>query len=559
VSGDREGRPHEGSGGDAELLAGRTTADAQRRLVALLEANRAIVRDLDLAVVLRRIVESAVDLVGAEYGALGVVAAEGVGLDEFIHVGVDDATADAIGHLPQGEGLLGLLIERPEAIRLSDLSAHPRSVGFPDHHPEMRVFLGVPVRVRDEVFGNLYLTRTDDRPFSADDEEIVLALAATAGIAIENARLFGDAAIRQRWLTASADVTRRVLEGDEAALALIAGEVRRLADADLTTVVLPEEGRLRVAVADGAEKDALQGNTYARPRTWSDLVLETGQPVRIADVRDPEAAQDRTIYMAGQASVGPVMVLPLLGHEQVRGTLVVARAPQRRPFSHTDMEMATTFAGTASVAIELAEARRHEQRVLLLEDRARIARDLHDHVIQQVFAAGLVLQATVQRLGDTADTAGLRQVIVNLDAAIRQIRISIFQLHPPVDAGLRSSVMDLVEELRRLLGVDPRVSTEGPVDAVTSEELAGDVIAVVREALTNVAKHAHATAVDLSVRASTSELTVSVIDDGQGVGGSSRRSGLDNLRRRAEARHGSMKVADAPAGGTALFWSVPLD
>jgi GAF domain-containing protein len=196
-----------GSRGDSELLAGRTTADAQRRLVALLEANRAIVRDLDLAVVLRRIVESAVDLVGAEYGALGVVAAEGVGLDEFIHVGVDDATADAIGHLPQGKGLLGLLIERPEAIRLSDLSAHPRSVGFPDHHPEMRVFLGVPVRVRDEVFGNLYLTRTDDRPFSADDEEIVLALAATAGIAIENARLFGDAAIRQRWLTASA--TRR--------------------------------------------------------------------------------------------------------------------------------------------------------------------------------------------------------------------------------------------------------------------------------------------------------------------------------------------------------------
>jgi signal transduction histidine kinase len=549
------------SDADPDLRAARTLGDDdRRRLVALLEANRSIVRDLDLPVVLRRIVESAVDLVGAEYGALGVLAAEGAGLDEFVHVGVDDATAAAIGHLPEGKGLLGLLIERPEVIRVDDLSSHPHSVGFPDHHPPMRVFLGVPLRVRDEVFGNLYLTRTDDRPFTADDEETVLALAATAGVAIENARLFTDAAIRQRWLAASADVTRRVLEGDEGALALIASEVRRLADADLTTVVLPDEGRLRVAVADGAGGPDLQGNTYPRVHTWSDLVLETGQPVRIADAHDSMAVGDRTIYMAGQVSVGPVMVLPLLGRERVRGTLLVARKQHARPFTPTDMEMATAFAGAASVAVELAEARRHEQRVLLLEDRARIARDLHDHVIQQVFAAGLVLQATVQRLGDTADTVALQQVIDHLDAAIRQIRVSIFQLQPPTEDGLRAAVMGLVDELRPGLGTDPRVDFEGPVDSVTSEDLAADVVAVVREALTNVAKHAQATSVDLGVRATSTDLTVTVTDDGRGIGSTTRRSGLDNLRRRAEARGGSMTVADVPGpGGTSLVWSAPIE
>ncbi|MBO0846309.1 MAG: GAF domain-containing protein [Nocardioides sp.] len=553
MSEDRGDRP------DAESGVVQTLGDdARRALVALLEANRAIVRDLDLPVLLRRIVEAAVDLVGAEYGALGVVAAEGAGLEEFIHVGVDDATADAIGHLPEGKGLLGLLIERPEVIRLDDLSSHPRSVGFPENHPAMRGFLGVPVRVRDEVFGNLYLTRTDDRPFSSHDEEVVLALAATAGVVIENARLFADAALRQRWLAASADITRRVLEGDAAALALIASDARRLADGDLATVVLPEDGLLRVAVADGAEGAGLQGNTYPGAMTWSELVLETGQPVRIADAAETVDARGRTIYMAGHARVGPVMVLPLLGRERVRGTLVVARAPHRRPFSQTDVEMATAFAGAASVAIELAEARRHEQRVLLLEDRARIARDLHDHVIQQVFAAGLVLQAAVQRLGDTEDAAGLQQVIGNLDAAIRQIRISIFQLHPTSDVGLRSSVMALVDELRPGLGLDPRLDFEGPVDSVASEDLARDVVAVVREALTNVAKHAHASTVELHVHATSAELSVSVADDGRGIGPTSRRSGLDNLRRRAESRGGSMTVADLPdPGGTSLVWTVP--
>jgi signal transduction histidine kinase len=559
VPGDNGGGPHDVPTDRPDEGEQALGGDAERRLLALLEANRSIVHDLDLAVVLRRIVESAVDLVDAQYGALGVVADEGTGLDAFIHVGVDEETAAAIGPLPEGKGLLGLLIEQPEAIRLDDLSSHPRSVGFPAHHPPMKGFLGVPVRVRDEVFGNLYLTRTHDRPFTAEDEQTAQALAATAGVAIENARLFTDAQLRQKWLAASADVTRRVLAGDEGALALIAREVRRLAEADLVTLVLPEDGRLRVAVAEGTDDHELAGNSYDRAGTLSDLVMHTGSPVRLDDARDTAQVEGRTIYMAGQVSVGPVMVLPLVGRERVRGTLVVARTPHQRSFSATEMEMATAFAASASVALELAEGRRHEERVLLLEDRARIARDLHDHVIQQVFAAGLVLQAIVQRLRGTADVTQLESVVGNLDEAIRQIRVSIFQLQPPSGAGLRGAVMDVVNEVRPALGFDPRLDFDGPIDSVSSEDLARDVVAVVREALTNAAKHAGAEALQLSMHATSTQLTITVSDDGCGMGETSRRSGLDNLRRRAEGRHGSMVVAEVPdLGGTTLVWTVPI-
>jgi signal transduction histidine kinase len=559
VPGDLGGRPLHGSTDRPDEGERALGGDAERRLVALLEANRSIVHDLDLAVVLRRIVESAVDLIDAQYGALGVVASEGAGLEEFIHVGIDDETTAAIGSLPEGKGLLGLLIEHPEAIRLDDLAAHPRSVGFPEHHPPMRGFLGVPVRVRDEVFGNLYLTRTHDRPFSAEDEQTALALAATAGVAIENARLFADAKLRQRWLAASADVTRRVLSGDKGALDLVGREVRRLTEADLVTLVVPEDGALRVAVAEGKGATELASRTYAREGTLSDWVLETGSPVRLDDAMDTDQVSGRTIYMAGQVNVGPVMVLPLVGRERVRGTLVVARAPHQHPFSQTDMEMATAFAASASVALELAEGRRHEERVLLLEDRARIARDLHDHVIQQVFAAGLVLQASVQRLRGSADVAQLETVVTNLDEAIRQIRVSIFQLQPPSEAGLRGAVMTVVNELRPALGFDPRLDFDGPLDSVSSEDLTRDVAAVVREALTNVAKHAGAHALQLSVHATSTQLTVTVSDDGRGMGASSRRSGLDNLRRRAEGRRGSLVVAEVPdLGGSTLVWTVPI-
>jgi signal transduction histidine kinase len=531
---------------------------AEDRLRALLEANRTIVADLDLALVLHRIVESTARLVGADYAGLGVLGSDGI-FEDFVHTGMSDTSVQAIGRLPEGRGLLRLLIEKQQTIRVDDLTEHEASAGFPDGHPAMRALLGVPVRVEGEAYGNLYLTRTAAEPFSARDEELVQALADTAGVAIENARLFEEARQRQDWLTAATEITRRVLVGDEGALRLIARSVHSLADADLTTVVVPVDSELRVAVAEGKDAAGIEDTRYAAAGTLSEHVLRTGRPVRLADAEDTADFEGRTIYLSGQVRVGPVMVLPLLGRENVRGTLVVMRGPNRRPFGQADAEMATTFANHASVALELAEARRDQQRVLLLEDRARIARDLHDHVIQQVFAAGLVVQATAASVHEKSSVTALQEVVDHLDEAIKQIRVSIFQLQPPVPGGLRAAVMDVVAEVQPALVTTPRVELDGPLDSVATADLVRDVTAVVREGLANVARHASATAVELSVFATTTRLTVTISDDGTGVGDATRRSGLENMRRRAEDRDGSMAIAEVPdLGGTTLVWTVPI-
>jgi signal transduction histidine kinase len=413
--------------------------------------------------------------------------------------------------------------------------------------------------MRDEPYGNLYLTRTEAEPFSAHDAELAQALAATAGVAIDNARLFEEARSRHEWQAASTEVTRRVLAGDESTLRLIAQSVHGLSDADLTTVVLPVEAELRVAVAEGQEAVGIEDTRYPAVGTLSEHVLRTGKPIRLVDAEDTASVDGLIIYLSGRVRVGPVMVLPLLGREAVRGTLVVMRSPGRRPFTRLDAEMATTFANHASVALELAEARRDQQRVLLLEDRARIARDLHDHVIQQVFAAGLVVQATASSVVDPASVKSLQEVVEHLDDAIKQIRVSIFQLQPPVPGGLRAAVMDVVAELQPALGFAPRFDMDGPLDSVATADLVRDVTAVVREGLANVARHASATRAQLSVFATTTRLTVTISDDGSGVGDGTRRSGLDNMRQRAEGRNGSMAIAEVPdLGGTTLVWTVPI-
>jgi signal transduction histidine kinase len=507
---------------------GRGVADsghvAEIQLRALLEANRTIVGDLDLALVLRRIVETAVELVRAEHGTLAVAGEDGM-LQEYVHAGRTDGD---------------------QRRSRSDETSRPRAS------------LGVPVLVGDEALGNLYLSRGGEDPFTSADEEVLGALAATAGVAIANARLFMESRLRGEWLAASTEITRRVLAGDEGTLRLVAQQVHALAKADLTTVTVPVENQLFVAVAEGAEAARIEGAHYPIAGTLSQHVLRQGEPIRVLDAEDP-ANLEGNIYLTGELSVGPVMILPLLGREVVRGTLVVMRSPSRQPFTRFEAEMATTFANHASVAIELAEARRDQQRVLLLEDRARIARDLHDHVIQQVFAAGLIVQATTSRLDDAEAVSALKDVVGNLDDAIKQIRISIFQLQPPIPGGLRSAVRDVVSEMRPGLGFEARLDLDGPLDSVATSDLISDVTAVVREALVNIARHASASTVALSIHATTNRLTVTVSDDGVGMGEVGRRSGLENMRHRAEKRHGSMVVAEVPdLGGTTLVWTVPI-
>jgi signal transduction histidine kinase len=531
---------------------------ARDRLRGLLRANRLIIGDLALPVVLRRIAEAARDLVHARYAALGVLGPDG-GLEQFIHVGVDEETVARIGHLPEGKGLLGALIDDPRPIRLANLADDPRSVGFPEQHPAMSSFLGVPIRIRDEVYGNLYLTEREGGPFTAEDEELVAALAATAASAIDNARLYAEAGRRQRWLEASTEITRQLLSSEgEPPLSVIARRLHEMADADVVAVVLPtgDHHRLMVEVATGEQAAQLTALSYPVEDTIAGVAINTGRPVLVGDVTQQ---QTYTVYLAQLTPVGPMMALPLLATQRSRGAVLVARQPGRRRFNEADLDIATTFAQHAAVALELADARADQQRMMLLEDRDRIARDLHDHVIQRLFAAGLTVQSVAAGIGSDSGASRLNTVVDDLDETIRQIRTTIFELRGPLtpqSSMVRSQVIRVVDEVASMLGFRPALRFTGPVDTIVPDEVAADLIAVVRESLSNIARHAHASAAEVEIIATPAELTVDVKDNGVGMGESKRRSGLANLARRAEHYGGSLTLPDHE--GTHLRWTIPL-
>ena len=531
---------------------------ARDRLRGLLRANRLIIGDLALPVVLRRIAEAARELVQARYAALGVLGPDG-GLDQFIHVGVDEETVARIGHLPEGKGLLGALIDDPHPIRLADLADDPRSVGFPEGHPAMNSFLGVPIRIRDEVYGNLYLTERKGGPFTAEDEELVAALAATAASAIDNARLYAEAGRRQRWLEASTEITRQLLSSEgEPPLSVIARRLHEMADADVVAVVLPtaDQSRLMVEVATGEEAAQLTALTYPFENTIAGVAISSGRPVLVGDVTQQ---QTYTVHLAQLTAVGPMMALPLLGTQGSRGAVLVARTPGRRRFNEADLDIATTFAQHAAVALELADARADQQRMMLLEDRDRIARDLHDHVIQRLFAAGLAVQSLAASAVSDTGASRLNAVVDDLDETIRQIRTTIFELRGPLGpqpSTVRTQVIGLIDEVAPLLGFNPALRFTGPVDTIVPDDVATDLIAVIREALSNIARHAHASAAEVEVTATSADVTVDVTDNGVGIGESRRRSGLANLAWRAERYGGSLTLPDHE--GTHLRWTIPL-
>ena len=541
---------------------------AQTRLRRLLRAHRMVGSDLALAVVLRRLVEAACELVHAPYGALTVLAPGG-GLEHFIHVGVDDDTAARIRQAPEGKGLLGAVTLTASPTWVRDIAQDPRSTGLPPHHPLVTNLLGVPIRVREEVFGGLYLAGHDDAGVNAEDEELVSSLAATAGVAIENARLFDESRRRQVWLQASTAITRQLLsnEGEEP-LRVIARRLQQVADGDAVNVVLPTlaGGRLMVEVATGMGADQLTGLTYPVESTVSQLVIDSGEPVLIDDMAHEK---QHTVHLSDVVPVGPLMVLPLVGLAGVRGALVVGRLTGRPRFTPADLDMATAFANHAVIALELADARADRERLALLEDRDRIARDLHDHVMQRLFGAGLSVESIASALGSDPRADRLVQVVDDIDETIRQIRTSIFQLRGPIGPqtpGVRTHLLAVVAEVAPVLGFEPRMSFVGPVDALVPDTVLEDLVAVLREGLTNVARHARASQVDLDVTATSDAVVLQLTDDGVGMQGEQRRSGLANLRRRAE-RHGGALVLVSPlphappnrSGGTCLRWTVPLD
>jgi signal transduction histidine kinase len=426
----------------------------------------------------------------------------------------------------------------------------------------MTTFLGVPIRSRDVVFGNLYLTdRADGGPFTAEDEELVLALAATAGTAIENARLYEESRRRQEWLRASGEITRQLLdpEADYAeTLHEIATSMKRLASADVVTLVTPTRDhpvQLEVIIATGAAERELIGIRYPTENSIAWRAMQDGQGVRVAFV---DQHPDVYLHLRPYVPVSQAMALPLRGEAGPRGAIVAGRLIPHAPFTASDLDMAGTFAGQAAIALELNDARAVQQRLGVLEDRDRIARDLHDHVIQRLFAAGLSLQSIAATVEDDTLHERLSGTVGELDETIRQIRTKIHELQEDSSQSLRGTALAVVDQLAPLLPARPDVSLIGPLESISDEAIIADVEAVLRESLTNVTKHAHATQVRVRIQAGKQRLHLTVIDNGVGSGHSTRRSGLANLSRRAERQGGYLEVGDSAEGGLRLRWSIPI-
>jgi len=530
------------------------------RVHALLDAVVAIGSNLELEVVLRQIVQAAVTLVNARYGALGVIG-EGGKLAEFVPVGLDEEQIARIHHWPEGRGLLGELITDPRPLRLADISAHPRSFGFPDGHPPMTTFLGAPVRIRDEVFGNLYLTEKEDgTEFDDEDEAILVALGAAAGVAIGNARLYDEARRQQRWLRASADVTQRLLSEADAdeVLALVTGQALEIAGADLVVLALPAgDGRQLViehAAGDGA-KEAI-GLVLPVASSVSGIVLGTGKPLNLDDFSSDERAAPAA---REHLHLGPAVVVPLGAPGNVRGILTAGRRAGSMPLAPPAVEMLISFAAQAGIGLELAEHRRDAERLAVFEDRDRIARDLHDLVIQRLYATGMSLQSLAARLGESEDGQRISSAVDALDETIKEIRSAIYSLHSRAggdQAGLQARVLEVVEEAATALGFAPALRMSGHLDDVPAD--AGEhLIGALREALSNAARHANASQVDVTIEAGL-QLTLLVRDNGTGMKQVGHRSGLANLAERAELLGGSLRTGAADGGGTELEWRVPL-
>jgi signal transduction histidine kinase len=528
------------------------------RLQALLQAVVAIGSQLDLSAVLRRIVETAAELADAQYAALGVLDPSGNQLSQFITVGIDDGEREMIGDLPHGRGVLGLLIDEPRPIRLTNIADHERSFGFPPNHPPMRTFLGVPVSVRGEAFGNLYLTeKRGGAAFTKEDEQVVLALASAAGLAVQNARLYERSLRREQWLEAASAITTRLLSGATAAdvFPQLVESARQLADADVAILELPTgDGAMKVVAIDGHQADDLRGVVIEQPQIALEA-MATGAPVAIPDARSDErvAAQFR------QAGIGPALYVPLGAAEQALGTLIVGRLGERSEFGDDVLQLVESFAGQAAITLRLGAAAADREQLAVLGDRDRIARDLHDLVIQRLFATGMSLEGSLR--GMPADKVErVQQAVVDLDTTIREIRSTIFALQNPAPIGgegIRDAVLSLAHSYSKTLGVDPSVTFLGPVDTLIPGVIAEQMLAVLRESLSNVAKHSQASAVAIQLRADSDAAELTVQDNGVGIPAGTHRSGLANMSARAKDLGGSFDAVSDGTGTTAKWW-VPL-
>lgn len=549
------------------------TGDA---LTDLLDAILAVASELELPAVLNRFVQVSAELTGARYGAINVLDDNGTSTT-FVYTGVPTAIARMMKHAPHARGVLGQ-IPVIGALRLTDLTEHPAFQGWPSHHPPMGSFLGASVRVGDHVFGQLYLSEKEGG-FTETDEQTVIALAAATGVAVANAQLYAESGRREHWLRAGQEITTMLLEGidEEDALAHIAATARAVAGADTAALALPGVGgRLMIELADGHDADRLVGvQMPERGRAWTVMTEGRG-------LLTPSLSASRNVKVEQMRAFGPAMFAPLQTSGRGVGVLILLRRIGSLPFEESDLATAESFASQAALAFVLAEARHAQDIAALLDERERIARDLHDMAIQQLFATGMQLETVRRRAARGVDPSELTSIVEealdNVDSSVREIRKIVHALRDP------DAATGLVERLRREaslartgLGFAPSLLVqldgaplsddgldEDRLDERVGTELTDDVVAVVREGLANAARHAHASSVsvrvDVSGQGPLGSVRVDVEDDGLGLPTTrSRRSGTGNLASRARQHGGTFTLGAAPGGrGTLLSWQAPL-
>jgi signal transduction histidine kinase len=540
---------------------------SESRLRALVETGVAITSELSLEALLQRLVEAAADLTGARYAALGVIDRSGAGLERFLTTGIDPETQAAIGDLPRGRGILGVLISDAETLRLHDLTDDPRSVGFPPNHPPMRTFLGVPIRLRGVAYGNLYLTqKTDGDDFTEEDQELVELLAAQAAVAIENARLYEAATGLSMQLESLNEVGNALAtETDlDRLLDLVARRLRELLCARLVTVVLPAGGdRLRFAAVAGDRGEDLLGQTVSRSGSKSGRVLERARSERADSVLDdPDIDHEATRLIGARSGLW----VPLVARGRSIGVLAAHdKLGEDVRFSDTDLRLAETFASRAAVAVDLSGriARDALRRVVEAQEveRRRLARELHDETGQALTSILLGLKGLEERLeGEEALEAAheLRELVVSTLQDVRRLAV---ELRPTAldDFGLVAALERLAESFGKQTGIDVDFEAALP-DERLPEELETALYRIVQECLTNVVKHAQATRVSVLLTSRDGIAKAVVEDDGRGFGSETLRDGgfgLIGMRERLALLGGRLEI-ESNETGTTIAAEVPL-
>ena len=538
--------------------------DQRGRLRALIEAGIALSSELSLDALLQQLVETATELTGAQYAALGVIDPSGTELERFVYTGVDRETADRIGDLPRGRGILGVLIKDARPLRLRDISDDPRSVGFPASHPTMRSFLGVPVLLRGVAYGNLYLTEKASGDFTEEDEEIVQLLAAQAAVAIENTRLYEAATRWSRQLESLTEVGNALATEIELPrlLDLVARRLRELVGARIVAIALPRGEMLRIEAADGHDSDEFLGLEVAVESSKLGRVFERTRSERVDSLLDDPEADPPARRLAVQSA----LYVPLIARDRAIGVIFAGDKEPEGRFTEDDLRIAGVFAARAAAAVDLSERMSREalRRIVQAQEleRRRLARELHDETGQALTSILLGLRS-IEEAGDRETARAAAQEVRDLVVStLQDVRRLAVELRPKVldDFGLVSALERLADTFEESTGISVELEA-----GTSGERLPGELetalYRIVQEALTNVVKHANATRVSVLLTRREGAAAVVVEDNGRGFDPdvpSPEGIGLIGMRERLELIGGRLRVESSPSAGTTVVAEVPL-